>query len=71
MSVTTTLLSAAVKQTELAFQAVIAVRYGLHINDTELADIAWRLNGIKEELEAKFESVRKRQPKQEQLELGE
>ncbi len=51
MSVSSTLLNAAAKQVELAFQAVLAVP---GTND-ELADIAYRLDGIRKELEAKVE----------------
>ena len=71
MSVTTTLLSAAAKQVEAAFQAVIAVRFGLYHNDTDLAEIAWELDEIRKRLEVKFESVTKESPQSEQLELGE
>ncbi len=49
MSVSSTLLSAAAKQVELAFQAVIAVP-GM---SDDLPDIAYRLDGIRKELEAK------------------
>ena len=73
MSVTTTLLSTAVKQIEAAYQAVVAVRFGLFYNDAELTDIAWRLDGIKKRLEAKLESVTstKVESNQEKLEFGE
>ena len=49
MSVSSTLLNAAAKQVELAFQAVLAVPG----TSDDLADIAYRLDGIRKELEAK------------------
>ena len=66
MSVSSTLLNAAAKQVELAFQAVIAVP---STND-ELAQIAWELDEIRLRLEGKVESSRV-EPRQQQLELGE
>ena len=70
MNVTSTLLTAAAKQVEAAFQAVIAIRYGIYHNDTDLAQIAWELDDIKQRLEAKFGSI-KDSNRPEQLELGE
>ena len=73
MSVTTTLLSAAIKQTEAAFEAVIAIRFGLYENDADLTQISYELDDIRLRLEAKLESVTSTdvESREEQLELGE
>ena len=70
MSVTTTLLSAAAKHIEQAFQAVLAVPE----KDEAFAYIAWELNEIKNVLELKVETIkasRDDSPRQEKLKLGE
>ena len=67
MSVTSTLLNAAAQQVELAFQAVLAVPG----TNESIADIAFRLEGIRKELEEKLEVSRHSEPLQEQLGFNE
>ncbi len=63
MSVSSTLLNAAAKQVELAFQAILAVPG----TNTDLAQMAWDLDEIRKQLEGLAGSAPKGRILQEEL----
>ena len=63
MSVSSTLLNAAAKQVELAFQAIL----GVPGTNTDLAQMAWDLDEIRKQLEDLAGSKQKHRILQEEL----